>query len=108
MARNRCSIVGCKTRIISTWLTAPIAYLSSALVLAVPFINAANANVKDVASILTADISVTAVVIVGVWLLSGIISTCEKHESVLLCCLNSISLPGLLLAGLVGFQSFGG
>jgi hypothetical protein len=45
------------------------------------------------------------IIIVGVWILSGFVNSLDRHENALVCVLNSLGLPGLVLAVLFATAS---
>ena len=102
--RALCDAQHCGVKVINPWLAASLAYVSSALALAVPLLNSSGADVKTSLSLTGLDFSFLSVVIFAVWILSGVLGASEKHTNPLLCVISSLGLPGLLLAILAAGQ----
>jgi len=98
MSRRMCSSPHCGESAISQSLAIVISYIAAALALAVPVINSAGADVKTSATITGLDISFMTLILIGVWILAGLIGSAQKHENVVLCVINALGLPGLVLA----------
>jgi hypothetical protein len=99
---NRCDITNCGSKVLSRWITFPIAYILGAIVLSVPFLNAAGASIKNSTNIGGLDYSWTAILIGMVWLVSGFISAYQKHEHIILCAISACGVPGFVI-GLAAF-----
>ena len=97
MPKSRCHLKTCPSSVIGRIPAAIIAYCAAALALSVPFLNAAGADIKNIASISSLNISWTSVIIGAVWILSGLLSTHERHENAIMCVLHACGLPGVLL-----------
>ena len=102
----RCAAEGCGQAVLNRWLTALIAWPVVTGVLLVPFFNAVQADVKNIASLAgVSNISVGAVLIGIAWLIAGITATHEKHESVIYCVLHASGVPGLVILLISVLQS---
>lgn len=75
-----------------------IAYLTSAIALAVPFFNTTTADVKNIMSLSAIEFSLTSVLIGAVWVLSGIITSTTRHINAMMCALHACGIPGVLIA----------
>jgi hypothetical protein len=98
MSKKHCSNPTCGIEVIGAGKTIVVGYVASALALTVPFLNSAGATVKTTFSITGMDFSFMSVLIGGIWILSGLAASSERHTSVTLCIISSLGLPGLFLA----------
>lgn len=98
MAQTYCTEQSCRVNVANRALCIICAYIAAGLALVGPFVNSAGQQISSALILANIQMSFTSVVILGVWLLSGIVASCERHTHVLLCVLSSLGLPGLLLA----------
>ena len=85
-------------------MTIFIGYVSSALALAIPFLNTIGAKITNIVQYADLKFSYGALIMLGVWALSGTLASHDRHENALVCALNSLGLPGLLLAGMTALS----
>jgi hypothetical protein len=99
MPHTYCEGTGCSIRVVNPYLTAVYCYCSAAAVLAYPLLNAIGADVNNLLSLSWAsNISMTAIGLVLVVLLSGAIAAHDRYTHPLFCCLQAAGLPGLGIA----------
>ncbi len=98
MSRTMCTSPSCQETAISQGLAIILSYIAAALALAVPIINSAGADVKTSATITGLDMSFMTIILVGVWVLAGLMGSAQRHGNVVLCVINALGLPGLVLA----------
>ena len=98
MSRKLCENTACGVVVVSKGLSIVVAYASSALALALPLLNSAGATVKTTLSLTGLNFSFLSVILLGVWILSGLAGSHERHTSVALCIISSLGVPGFVLA----------
>lgn len=98
MARKYCTNPVCGIEVVGKGTSILIAYTASALALASPMLNSAGATVKTALTWTGMNFSFMSIVIFGVWLLSAVAGSSERHSSVVLCIISSLGIPGLFLA----------
>lgn len=101
MAQTYCLQKSCRVNVANRAICTISAYIAAGLALVGPFVNSAGLQISSAFVFANIQMSFTSIVILGVWLLSGIVASCERHTHILLCVLSSLGLPGLLLAVLM-------
>jgi hypothetical protein len=102
---KRCSVSRCDSNVMNRTLVGFIAYGCSALVLAVPFLNAAGANVQNTVQISELSISWTAVFLFVGWIISWLVTLSDRHESPVACAVHACGIPGLIIGSLTAIQA---
>lgn len=81
-----------------------VSYVASAMALGKPFLNSAGSNVTATATLTGLEFSFLSIFIMVAWFLSGFVNAAQRHGSIVLCLLNALGIPGLVLA-VLGFVS---
>lgn len=98
MSQPFCSSTSCPKEALGGLSTVILSYLAGALALTVPLLNSMGAEVKGTVNFTGVNISWLSILIVMVWLLSGIMGSAERHGNAFMCVTHALGLPGLLLA----------
>jgi hypothetical protein len=78
--------------------TTVLSYLISAAVLVIPLLNALTAKVQNILPLGGLNINVTALAIAAAWIISGYVSSRERHTHIYSILLGACGLPGAVLA----------
>lgn len=99
---RRCGSDSCPQSVISKTKSAIYSYGFSALALAPIFLNSAGADVKNLAEFSSLNISFLSIMLIIVWILTGMIGTGERHDNAAMCMLHACGLPGVAIS-VLGF-----
>ena len=95
---KRCDLNNCRGEVLDSNQVAIIAYVSSGLAMAVFLVNSMSAYLKNAGTLASLDFGLTALLCVGAWILSGIVTHAEHHENALSCAVHACGIPGVLIA----------
>jgi hypothetical protein len=93
-----CEGMACQVKVRSPMETTVLSYVVSAVVLVFPLLNALTAKVQNILPLAGLNVNVTAIAIGAAWLISGYVSSRERHTHIYSILLGACGLPGAVLA----------
>ena len=97
MAAKLCPNPGCQKDTVHVGWAIIVSYLTGALALSIPLVRSVGGEVTGAINVAGLEFSFLTVILLVVWLLSGIVGAVERHSNIVLCVISSLGFPGLIL-----------